>query len=69
MPGIIDGGMTDKLDDKQKYNAMMSIGQEEVLLANDVAKRIVRSLYIPKVQKVVDKYEGALLVRRDGYKI
>lgn len=69
MPGITDGGMADLLDDKQKYNAMLSIGQEDIVPICEVAKRIVRSLYIPKVLKVSDKYEGALLVRRDGYMI
>ena len=67
MPGIIDGGMADKLDDKQKYNAMLSIGQEKILPVSDVAKRIVKSLVVLKIQDVQDCYESALLVRRDGY--
>jgi len=67
MPGIIDGGMADKLDDKQKYSAMLSIGQEKILSVSDVAKRIVKSLMVLKIQDVQDVYESALLVRRDGY--
>ncbi|MBI5220135.1 MAG: SDR family NAD(P)-dependent oxidoreductase [Bacteroidia bacterium] len=67
MPGIINSGMGKQLDDKLQYNIMMGINQEEVLDVRDVAYRIVRSLYILKVQKVYDSREASLLVRRDGY--
>lgn len=67
MPGIINSGMGKSLDDKLQYNIMMGINQPEILDVNDVAARIVKSLYLLKIQKVHDTREGALLVRRDGY--
>lgn len=68
MLGLLDSGMVDKLNPKQKLAAMMSINQSELLPAADVASRIVHSLYRPKVLNVQHSWEGDLIVRRDGYK-
>ncbi len=67
IPGIIDGGMADKLDDTQTKASMMMAGQKQLIPLNDIAERIVKSVYIPKVLKVRNSYEGVLLVRKDGY--
>ena len=67
IPGIIDGGMADKLDEAQTNASMMMAGQKQLIPLNDIAQRIVKSLYIPKVLKVRNSYEGVLLVRKDGY--
>ena len=69
MLGILDGGMAKELDTKQQKIAMNSIGQEKLLSSIEVAERIVKSLYKPKVLNVRDSYENTLLVRRDGYDI
>ncbi|MGD2087984.1 MAG: SDR family NAD(P)-dependent oxidoreductase [Candidatus Aminicenantes bacterium] len=69
MPGLLDKGMTDILDGKAKSAALYAINQPALLKTEQVAERIVRSLYIPKVLKVDDRYEGSLLVRRDGYRL
>lgn len=67
MLGLLNTGMVEKLDEKQKINALMSINQPKLLPAKDVAERIVRSLYRPKVLDVQHQWEGDLIVRRDGY--
>ncbi len=67
IPGIIDGGMTGKLNPEQINASMMMAGQKELIPLNEIAERIVKSVYIPKVLKVRNSYEGVLLVRKDGY--
>ena len=67
MIGLFDGGMTDKLDQKQIDAVKTSINQEKVDKASQVAERIVKSLYIPKVINTRDSYEGVLIVRKDGF--
>ena len=67
MPGLVSGGMADELEAKHIADAKMSINQEHDISLQDVAERMVKSLYIPKVLQVHDSYEGALLVRRDGF--
>jgi len=67
MIGLFDGGMTDKLDQKQIDAVKTSINQEKVDNASQVAERIVKSLYIPKVMDTNDTYEGVLIVRKDGF--
>lgn len=68
MLGLLDSGMVDKLNPKQRLAAMMNINQPELLPAGDVARRIVHSLYRAKVLNVKHSWEGDLIVRRDGYK-
>jgi len=67
IPGVIDGGMTNLLNEAQIQASMLEVGQQELIPLNDIAERIVRSLYIPKVAKVRNTYEGVLVVRKDGY--
>ena len=67
MPGLVGGGMAKYLDEQQKKSAMMAIGQKELTSLEDIAKRIVSSLYIPKVLGANNEYEGVLTVRRDSY--
>lgn len=67
MPGLVSGGMANELEAKHIADAKMLINQDENISLNDIAERMVKSLYIPKVLNVIDSYEGALLVRRDGY--
>lgn len=67
MPGLVSGGMANELEAKHIADAKMSINQEGDISLRDVAERMVKSLYIPKVLHVHDSYEGALLVRRDGF--
>ncbi|PLX22896.1 MAG: hypothetical protein C0599_05275 [Salinivirgaceae bacterium] len=68
MLGLLSAGMVEKLNPKQQLAAMMSINQQRLLPAAEVADRIVRSLYRPKVANVHHSWEGDLIVRRDGYK-
>lgn len=68
MPGIVGGGMAKYLDQQQKNATMMAIGQKKETPLEDIAKRIVNSLYIPKVQACYSSYEDVLTVRRDGYR-
>ncbi|ALO16867.1 3-oxoacyl-[acyl-carrier-protein] synthase 3 [Salinivirga cyanobacteriivorans] len=67
MLGLLNSGMVDKLNPKQQLAAMMSINQPRLLPAGEVADRVVRSLYRPKVANVQHSWEGDLIVRRDGY--
>ena len=67
MIGLFNGGMTDKLNQKQIDSVMTAINQEKIDDAKTVAERIVRSLYIPKVINTRDKEEGVLIVRKDGF--
>ncbi len=67
IPGIIDGGMTEVLNGAQINASMMAVGQEKLIPLKEIANRMVRSLYIPKVAKVRSHYNGVLVVRKDGY--
>jgi 3-oxoacyl-[acyl-carrier-protein] synthase III/NAD(P)-dependent dehydrogenase (short-subunit alcohol dehydrogenase family) len=67
MPGIVDGGMAETLDNAQKAAGMMEIGQKNRVLPSEIADRMVRSLYLPKVMYTRNIYEGNLQVRKDSY--
>ena len=69
MPGIVQTGMTEQLNPKQVFMAMQQINQAEVLIAEAVAERIVKSLYLINVNKVDDSFENIMTVRRDGYMV
>lgn len=69
MPSIMNGGISKKVNAKQIFRFMMSVGQEEALDLTITAKKIVKSLYIPKVENVQNSYENLMIVRRDGYKL
>jgi len=67
IPGVIDGGMTEVLNQAQINASMQAVGQDKLIPLNDIANRMIRSLYIPKVAGVRSTYEGVLVVRKDGY--
>jgi 3-oxoacyl-[acyl-carrier-protein] synthase-3 len=67
MPGIVQTGMTMQLNPKQAFMAMQQINQAEIMQADEVADRIVKSLYLINVNNVDDSFENILTVRRDGY--
>lgn len=69
MPALISGGMAEELEEKHIAAAKMSINQYENISLHDTAERIAKSLYLPKILKVRDSYEGALIVRKDGYNL
>jgi len=59
--------MAKYLDDQQKQSTMMAISQKKATPLDVIARRIVNSLYIPKVQGTNSTYEDMLTVRRDSY--
>lgn len=67
IPGVIDGGMTSVLNPAQVNASMMAVGQDKLIPLPEIAERMVRSLYIPKVANVRSHYEDVLMVRKDGY--
>ena len=69
MPGIVETGMTEQLNSKQVFMAMQQINQNNLLPVDNVAERIVKSLYLINVNKVDDSFENILTVRRDGYQV
>jgi len=69
MPGIVQTGMTEQLNSKQVFMAMQQINQEELLFADQVAERIVKSLYLININKVDDSFENIATIRRDGYQV
>ncbi len=67
IPGVINGGMTEVLNDAQIQGSMLAVGQKHLIPLKDIAGRIVKSMYIPKVANVRTEYHGVLTVRKDGY--
>ncbi|MCT4636424.1 MAG: SDR family NAD(P)-dependent oxidoreductase [Bacteroidales bacterium] len=67
MPGVVSGGMAGTLNDEQINAAIMAIGQRNTVSTHEIAERITKSLYLPKVLGVFDDLENAMLVRRDSY--
>lgn len=67
IPGVIDGGMTSALNQAQIQGSMMAVGQKKIIPLKDIATRMVKSLYIPKVAKVRTEYHGVLTVCKDSY--
>lgn len=67
MPGIIEGGMASNLSEDQKIAGLMQIEQRNIVMPEDMAERMVQSLYLPKVKLVRNIYEGKLHVCKDSY--
>lgn len=67
IPAIIDGGMTNLLDNNQIRASMQVVGQSELISPDAIAERMVRILYIPKVANIRIEYQGVLTVCKDGY--
>jgi len=69
MPGLVNVGMMAQLDIKQISATMNIVNQKRILKVEDVAKRIVKSAYLPKVLGLRNSYDGVMYVRRDGFKV
>jgi 3-oxoacyl-[acyl-carrier-protein] synthase III/short-subunit dehydrogenase len=69
MPGLINVGMMATLDVKQIAASMSAVNQKRILKAEEVAERVIKSLYQPKVFGLRNNYDGVLHVRRDGFKV
>lgn len=67
MPGLVNVGMMAQLDVKQISATMSLVNQKRILKVEDVAKRIVKSAYLPKVLGLRNSYNGVMYVRRDGF--
>lgn len=67
LPGLIDSGMVDKLDERQQLEAMSSIEQSKLINVNDIATRMINSLLHIKVADVKISLEHNLIVIRDGF--
>ncbi len=67
IPAIVDTGMTNVLNDKQIQASMYAVGQTELINPNDIAERMVKLLYIPKVANVRLERKGVLTICKDGY--
>ena len=68
MPGTVEGGMSEQLTKAQTDAAKLASNQFTDVSSEEIAERIVKSLYKLKVLQVSDSYEKELLVRRDTYK-
>lgn len=67
IPGIIDSGMVDKLDESQRLMSMMMVGQKNLIKLNAIANRVLKSVYRLKISNVRISYESNLKVIKDGY--
>lgn len=67
IPGIIDSGMVDKLDDSQRVASMLIAGQKKLIKVDDIAERILKSVYRLKIPNVRMTYEANLKVIKDGF--
>lgn len=68
LSAFCDDGISTKFPEKERFRFMMSVGQLNYLCTKENAKRIVNSVYLPKIIDSRDEYENAMLVRRFGYK-
>ncbi len=67
MPGIIGAGMGDLLNEAQKKAAMNQIGQHDLIDVNDIALRMTKAVYLPRVMCTRSSIENHLRVIKDGY--
>ncbi len=67
IPAIINTGMTNVLNNSQIRASMGAVGQTELIQPEQIAERMVKLLYIPKVANVRLEYQGVLTVCKDGY--
>jgi len=67
LPGLVDGGMISKLDNQQVIASMMSVDQHELVNRDDIAMRMLKSVYRLKIANVRISYESKLKVIKDGY--
>jgi 3-oxoacyl-[acyl-carrier-protein] synthase-3 len=69
LPGFINNGLSNNIDEKYIFKFMLSVGQVVRLNVNKVSNNVVNSLYLPKVLGVQYSYDNAMLVGRMGYKL
>lgn len=67
LPGLVDDGMISKLGNDQVIASMMMIDQEKLLNKDEIALRMLKSVYRLKIPKVRMSYESKLKVIKDGY--
>lgn len=67
LPGLVNDGMISKLESSQIKDSMMMISQEELLEVNNIAERMLKSVYRIKIADVRISYESKLKVIKDGY--
>jgi hypothetical protein len=67
MPGVVAGGMTNELSEKQIFKAMQSINQSQIIEIENLTEKIIKSLYLLKVTELSESFENMLTVRRYGY--
>ncbi|MDR2836845.1 MAG: SDR family NAD(P)-dependent oxidoreductase [Bacteroidales bacterium] len=67
LPGLIDSGMVEKLNEKQKKEAMKIAGQTELIKIDDIARRMLNSVYRLKIANVRMQNEQNLKVIKDCY--
>jgi 3-oxoacyl-[acyl-carrier-protein] synthase III/short-subunit dehydrogenase len=67
LPGIIDSGMMSKLEKFQILSSMNMIRQQELIRVNDIANRMLKSVYRLEISNVRISYESNLKVIKDGY--
>ncbi len=67
LPGIVDSGMVSKLDKGQIATSMMSVSQKKLINADEIANRMLKSVYRFKIAEVRTSYESNLEVIKDGY--
>ena len=67
LPGIIDSGMVNQLEQNQVTASIMAVSQKEIIKVKDIANRILKSVYRLKIPDVRMSYESHLKVIKDGY--
>ncbi|MDD2636085.1 MAG: SDR family NAD(P)-dependent oxidoreductase [Bacteroidales bacterium] len=67
LPGLVNEGMISKLEEAQVNASMMMIAQENLINADDIAARMLKSVYRMKIADVRISYESKLKVIKDGY--
>ncbi|MCK9320897.1 MAG: SDR family NAD(P)-dependent oxidoreductase [Bacteroidales bacterium] len=67
LPGLVNEGMISKLEEAQVNASMIMVSQEKLIDANDIAARMLKSVYRMKIADVRISYESKLKVIKDGY--
>ncbi len=69
MPGVFHEEARADVRRTLEQEALLKLGQTELLRPSHVARNIVSSMVNEQVHGVDDAYEGRMLVRRDGYRV
>ena len=59
--------MANYLSNEQIIAGLQQIDQRNRVLPEEMAERMVQSLYLPKVKLVRNSYNGKLQICKDGY--